>query len=700
TDSGPGRGTDTAWSNATRRPPTAVQNTLGLYDTTGNNSGNTFAYYDEGGSFTPSTGGSATPETHWDTCDSSFEPNMVMNGPVYSQDAYLVDRGKDTGKSGQSMPVFNDYAYTMWNGVINGVQQAPNPNGGYSRGYPNTNGQLYTTLSPQPVYTTNKLELPANADKSKPLATCTYTGPTRILIKQGTAYITSPGTPTSPPPSGPDYCYQSTGVFTNPGGTGVADAQVPIDKTLIYVQNPTTGTPKLATPTNPIFKLQAQGSLPASTSSNTLTGTWKDNSTYSSTSACPSPPDPTKRRNFDCETSTASPPADMAKLISNTVNSTMKSGATTGAAMKTKLTNAVSGLMPNALIPPPTFNKTTGAYYQVSVGDPTVSTSTPTSTYPALAPADPFYQEAKSAAVTTTTMTATIAINRITCTGVDSAGQCNQTKTSAIYSGSATGSWSAGTPPTTTDSWPWFGAQTGTHTYTDPNNDITQYYNGYGDAYVEGTLKGNMTIVAEHDIVATNNITYNNTNLTTTTDGLALVADHDVRIYRPMTCVDDGTAGATTSGYCPNDLTGVYNTTLSWPLPNNYPALMYTPDNAPSMTSNASGGHDGSLYATIFTLRGCFMIDNFYRGGIGNNAYIYGGLYQYHRGPTSLPYQGRPYQGSGTKMPGIVLNYTFDNMRAGQADNGGLRVPWIPNPVGRPNTSTRTWNVVSISTGT
>src|SRR5581483_8391973 len=185
-----------------------------------------FAYYSEQGTFTP-TSGSTVPETHNDVCDSSFEPNMVMNGPIYSQDAYLIDRGKDTGNSKNSMPIFNGNAYSMWNGVINGVQQAKGVNQGYDRAYPNTNGQISTSLSPQPVYTTDKLDLPANANAAKGLATCTYTGPTRILITQNIAYVTSPETPTSPAPSGPSYCYASTGSFTNPSG-GVANAQVPI----------------------------------------------------------------------------------------------------------------------------------------------------------------------------------------------------------------------------------------------------------------------------------------------------------------------------------------------------------------------------------------------------------------------------------------------------------------------------------------
>ena len=84
-------------------------------------------------------------------------------------------------------------------------------------------------------------------------------------------------------------------------------------------------------------------------------------------------------------------------------------------------------------------------------------------------------------------------------------------------------------------------------------------------------------------------------------------------------------------------------------------------------------------------------------GEIGYGINIYGGLYQYHRGATSMPYQGRPYQGSGTKMPGISVTYNYDNMRAGQAVNGGLRVPYIPPPDGR--LTSNTWNVISISTG-
>ena len=163
-----------------------------------------------------------------------------------------------------------------------------------------------------------------------------------------------------------------------------------------------------------------------------------------------------------------------------------------------------------------------------------------------------------------------------------------------------------------------------------------------------------------------------------------------------MTCRYDGTLGATSAGFCPNDYSGIYTDNVTWPVASNYPSNMYVPDNAPSIVN----GGTGTIYAAIFTLRGSFIADNFYRGSIGYGISVYGGLYQYHRGATSLPYQGRPYQGSTTKMPGVVLTYTYDNMRAGQTTNGGLRAPWLPTPSGRPVGSTRVWNVVTMATGT
>jgi Tfp pilus assembly protein PilX len=682
---GPGRGSDAAWTNSVRRPSATVQANMGT--------NNSFAYFSELGSYKPNASSTQTAVTHNDTCDTSFEPNMVMSGPVYSQDAYLADRGLDTGNSKNSMPQFGDNAYSVWNGTINGSQTATGANGGYYRSYPGTNGQVVSAVTPFPTYTSTTLDLPSNATSAP--RSCTYTGPTRILIQQQYAYVTSPGTPTAT-----GSCYTSTGPFVNVHSSdsrgqdptdasgGVVNAKVAINSTTIYVKNPASSvTPTLATRTSPIFNLATNVSIPANSTSNGLAGSWTTKATYPSAVPCPlSPADPTVQRNLDCETGLAANPKsneDVFTDIKNAVNTELAATPTIAS-----LKAAVTGQLKAAALVAP--NTVGGIYYTVAVTQSKTPTTTTTTAPAAMNPTDSFYQAANGSGYSTSTTTWNIAIDRNVCT---SGGTCSKTSTSAVVSGAVTKATNTALSGTLNSaaSFPWFGAQSGPNTYTDMNNDVTPYYHGYGDAYVEGTLHGQLSIVAEHDIVATKDLVYSNTNTTSTTDGLALVATHDVRVYRPMTCTDDGTAGATSLGSCPDDLTGTLTSALSWPLPNNLPSNMYKLDNAPSIPN----GGTGQIDASIFALRGSFLIDNFYRGAVGSTVNITGGLYQYHRGPTSLPYQNRPFQGSNTKMPGMTLTYTYDNMQAGQNANGGLRVPWIPNPSGK--LTNRTWNTISIS---
>ena len=700
TSNGPGRGTNTAWNNGTRRPAAATESALGT--------DSSFAYYAENGTFTP-TSGSAVSVTHNDTCDSSMEPNMLMNGPVYSQDAYLVDRGDGTGESKNSKPKFDGAAFTVWNGTINGTQQAQSPNGGYDRAYPGTDGKadLLTDYPADvngnqtfPIYQSNALELPPDAADSLPLAQCVYTGPTRILLDKTVAHITSPLTP-----AGSSACYQSTGSFTNVNtldskgqsttdtSGGVVNATVPLSRTLIYVKNPDASVqPTTATVSSPIFDTATNLTVPPTAYVNSLTGSWTDDATYLSTAACPAPADVTQRRNFDCETGNATPKEDVFGRIKAAADNALKVATVQSADLQTAITGQLSTASQAAITGLNSFS------YDVAVSPvtETVSTVTPD------APADPFLQSTAGTGYKTTTDKWTVSITRTVCTAVKK-GACSTTATTPIVQGGLSKSTSVanGSPLNSTQNFPWFGKQPGdagynaSKTYTDMDNDVTQYSHGYGDVYVEGTTNANVSLVAEHDIVVTNDLTYGDkVDVDTTNYGLALVADHNVRLYRPMTCTTDGTLGATSAGYCPNDYSGVYTNKISWPLPANYPARMYQPDNAPSITNGGSG----TIYAAIFTLRGSFIADNFYRGAIGYGISVFGGLYQYHRGATSLPYQGRPYQGSTTKMPGISVTYNYDNMRAAQAANGGLRVPYIPPPDGR--LTNNTWNVISVSTGT
>lgn len=701
---GPGRGTDTAWNNGTRRPSASTQAAMGT--------DSSFAYYSEGGTFTPTTG-ATVPVTHNDTCDSSMEPNMIMNGPVYSQDAYLIDRGKDTGQAGPSEPNFDGAAFSVWNGTINGVQQPLGANGGYDRAYPGTDGEATLTSNYPtdagghplafPIYQSNALELPPNASDALPLAQCVYTGPTRILIDKTVAHITSPLTP-----AGASACYQSTGSYANvntldskgqsttdPSG-GVIDATVPLSRTLIYIKNPDASVqPTTATVNSPIFDTATNLVVPPTATSDGLTGTWTDDASYLPTAPCPTPANATKRRNFDCETGKTAGKEDVLTNVKAAVDAALNTTGVTETALTAAITAQLSTASQAA------GNTLGSAWYTVTVP---AGTTTSTQVVPGSdSTPDPFLQTKAGVGYKTTTTKWTATISRTVCTATKK-GACSATTTAPLVQGVLSKSTSAANTGrlNAAQNFPWFGAQPGdgtynaATTYTDPNNDVTQYSHGYGDAYVEGTTNANLSIVAEHDIVITNDLTYGSTDRSitqTTSYGLSLVATHNVRIYRPMTCTDNGTAGATSPGFCPNDFSGVYTGALSWPLPSNYPSDMYQADNAPSLTN----GGTGNIYAAIFTLRGSFMADNFYRGANGSNIDVYGGLYQYHRGATSLPYQGRPYQGDQNKMPGILVTYNYDNLRAAQAANGGLRVPYIPPPDGR--LTNNTWNIISISTG-
>jgi hypothetical protein len=521
------------------------------------------------------------------------------------------------------------------------------------------------------------------------------------VLDSTVAHITSPLTP-----AGSSACYQSTGSYTNvttldsagqsttDTSGGVINATVPLSRTLIYVKNPAASvTPTTASVSSPVFKTSTNLVVPPTSYADALTGSWTDDTTYTATAACPTPANATKRRNFDCETGKATPTKeDVFSNVKTTADTALTSATVTAATLTTALQGQLS-----------TASQTAGTtlnsvWYTVSV---TAATPTTTSVTPD-ASTDPFLQTKTGLGYTTTVNKFTVAINRLVCTTVKN-GACSVTTSTPIVQGDLTKTTSAanGSPLNSTQNFPWFGKQPGdtgydaAKTYTDMNNDVTQYSHGYGDIYVEGTTNANVSLVAEHDVVVTNDLTYGSSvNLATTTYGLALVADHNVRVYRPMTCTYDGTLGVTSAGFCPNDYSGIYTDNLTWPVANNYPSDMYKPDSAPSITN----GGTGTIYAAIFTLRGSFIADNFFRGAIGYGINIWGGLYQYHRGATSLPYQGRPYQGSTTKMPGISVTYNYDNLRAGQAVNGGLRVPYIPPPDGR--LTNNTWNIISISTGT
>lgn len=63
------------------------------------------------------------------------------------------------------------------------------------------------------------------------------------------------------------------------------------------------------------------------------------------------------------------------------------------------------------------------------------------------------------------------------------------------------------------------------------SGDVTPYSSRNGDAFVEGTLKGQVTLATDNDIVVTGDLTYANTG---GTDVLGLVGQNNVSLYHPV----------------------------------------------------------------------------------------------------------------------------------------------------------------------
>jgi hypothetical protein len=228
--------------------------------------------------------------------------------------------------------------------------------------------------------------------------------------------------------------------------------------------------------------------------------------------------------------------------------------------------------------------------------------------------------------------------------------------------------------------------------YFPDTHDVTQYNigttgaagsNGPGDLYVEGSNQGKLSLIAENDAVITNDI--KNTSTDTTADAVDIVAGRNVRNYHPVSCTDQTTADITntTSGFCPNDITGLYRGTAletNGVLTSNHPAMQYS-----NMTTPVARRID----AAVFALSGSFLTDNYNRGVALGQLTVNGGLYQSHRGANGVQWE---YQTSDTKRAtsGYSLQYHYVDLQ-----HSGL--PYAPPVTGGSNT--RIWSVVSISNG-
>jgi Tfp pilus assembly protein PilX len=150
-------------------------------------------------------------------------------------------------------------------------------------------------------------------------------------------------------------------------------------------------------------------------------------------------------------------------------------------------------------------------------------------------------------------------------------------------------------------------------------SDSSVYPCQSGDVFIEGTLKGALTVAAENDIYATWDIKYN-TQGTGSTDILGLVANNFVKVYHPVNC-----SGSCTSG-----------TNVSFTHSGSGTSAVWT---------------DPTIQAAMMSVQHSFMVQNYNLGGIMNNLTITGAIAQNYRGTVGT---------TGSPGTGYKKAYSYD----------------------------------------
>ena len=82
-------------------------------------------------------------------------------------------------------------------------------------------------------------------------------------------------------------------------------------------------------------------------------------------------------------------------------------------------------------------------------------------------------------------------------------------------------------------------------------NDVNTYLCRNGDVFIEGTLKGQLTVAAENNIDITWNLQYNSG--VAGTDLLGLIADNFVEVYHPVNCASGTTSACNLNANFPGE---------------------------------------------------------------------------------------------------------------------------------------------------
>ena len=131
-------------------------------------------------------------------------------------------------------------------------------------------------------------------------------------------------------------------------------------------------------------------------------------------------------------------------------------------------------------------------------------------------------------------------------------------------------------------------------------NDNTTYGCRNGDVFIEGTLKGQLSVAADNNIDVTWNLTYNSG--TAGTDLLGLIANNYIEIWHPVSC----TSGSSSS--CNLDA------------------------NFPGETARNDDFDDATVQAAILAVNHSFRVQNYNLGAPLGTLNVLGAIAQRYRG--------------------------------------------------------------------
>ena len=152
-------------------------------------------------------------------------------------------------------------------------------------------------------------------------------------------------------------------------------------------------------------------------------------------------------------------------------------------------------------------------------------------------------------------------------------------------------------------------------------NDITTYGCRNGDAFVEGTVKGQLTIATENSIVVTWNLSYQSG--LNGSDLLGLIANNFVEMYHPVSCSSGQTSACNLNADFPTE----------------------TPRN--------STFNDPTLYAAALSVNHSVRVQNWSIGSPLGTFRVRGVLAQRYRGPVGT-------NSGGVIKSGYAKDYVYD----------------------------------------